>query len=51
MAGEVKGKQRHCWNCGADMGFVENRFWDRLDVCGAQECSRASRLATEGEVE
>jgi hypothetical protein len=45
MAGEVKGKQRHCLNCGADMGFVEDRFWDRLDVCGAEECNRAQRDA------
>ncbi|MER9217910.1 hypothetical protein NKI48_03095 [Mesorhizobium sp. M0644] len=35
------GKTRHCWNCGADMGFIENRYYDRTDVCGKIECHRA----------
>lgn len=37
------GKIRHCWNCGADMGFIENRFYDRMDTCGAAACERESR--------
>lgn len=48
MAGEPKahpGKVRSCWNCGADMGFIENRYWDSRDTCGSLECSRAERDA------
>ena len=36
------GKVRHCWNCGADMGFIENRHYDRMDTCGSRECERAA---------
>lgn len=43
------GKVRHCWNCGADMGFIENRYYDRLDTCGSLECDRAARDAYEDE--
>lgn len=32
-------------DCGADMGFIENRFYDRTDVCGKHECNRAQRDA------
>lgn len=39
------GKIRHCWYCGADMGFIENRYYDRGDTCGKQECDRAARDA------
>lgn len=39
------GKIRHCWNCGADMGFIENRFYERTDTCGSRECDRAARDA------
>lgn len=39
------GKVRHCFNCGADMGFIEDRYYDRLDPCGARECERAARDA------
>lgn len=39
------GKVRFCWNCGADMGFIENRYFDRTDTCGATECIRAARDA------
>lgn len=45
------GKIRHCWNCGADMGFIENRFYDRMDTCGASECEREARNACEQERE
>ena len=42
-------KTRHCWNCGADMGMIEDRHYDRTDTCGAQGCERALRdqLASE----
>lgn len=43
------GKHRHCWNCGADMGFIENRFYDRIDTCGSRECEREARHAFEEE--
>lgn len=39
------GKVRHCWNCGQSMGFVENRYYDRMDTCGKLECDRAARDA------
>lgn len=43
------GKVRHCPNCGADMGFIENRYYDRRDTCGARECEREARDAAEAE--
>ena len=43
------GKVRHCWNCGADMGWIENRYYDRTDTCGAQDCEREARDANEAE--
>ncbi len=43
------GKIRHCWICGADMGFVANRHYDRRDTCGALECDRETRDAYEAE--
>lgn len=43
------GRVRHCWNCGADMGFIENRFYDRRDTCGKHECDREARDAFEEE--
>lgn len=45
------GKMRFCWNCGEPMGFIENRFYDRMDTCGARECERAARDAFEEERE
>jgi hypothetical protein len=41
------GKVRHCWNCGANMGFIENRYFDRMDTCGARDCEREARNAFE----
>lgn len=35
------GKFRQCWNCGGDMGFIENRYYDSSDVCGKTACNRA----------
>lgn len=40
-----KGKERFCWVCGESMGFVENRYYDRRDTCGARECNREARDA------
>lgn len=40
-----KGRIRHCWNCGADMGFIEDRHYERIDVCGKIECNRAQQDA------
>lgn len=39
------GKIRHCWYCGADMGWIENRYYERNDPCGKIECNRAARDA------
>lgn len=45
------GKQRFCWNCGADMGFIENRYYERMDTCGSAECLREERNAHAAERE
>lgn len=39
------GKIRHCWVCGKDMGFIENRYYDRLDTCEERDCAREARDA------
>jgi hypothetical protein len=31
------------------MGFIENRFYDRIDTCGSRECEREARHAFEEE--
>lgn len=51
MIEQPKGKVRHCWNCGEDMGFIENRYYDRMDVCGSKDCNRAARDASREERE
>jgi hypothetical protein len=38
-----KKRMRHCWHCGAEMGVIENRYYDRGDTCGKRECDRAAR--------
>lgn len=43
------GKERHCWNCGASMGFIENKYYDSRDTCGKLECEREGRYAAEAE--
>ena len=45
------GKVRQCWVCGDDMGFIENRYYDRSDTCGKRDCERESRDAYEAERE
>jgi len=43
------GKVRSCWVCGADMGFIENRHYDRLDTCESTSCLREARDAAHAE--
>ena len=43
------GKERFCWNCGASMGFIENKFYDRWDTCGNLECQREAAYQAEAE--
>lgn len=38
-------KERHCWYCGASMGMIENRHYDRGDTCGKSACERGARDA------
>lgn len=38
-----KGRVRHCFYCGADMGWIEDRYYDRTDTCGSPECNRYAR--------
>lgn len=37
------GRERHCYNCGANMGFIEDRHYDRRDTCGTMECEQRYR--------
>lgn len=36
-------KMRYCWNCGAEMGLIEDRHYERGDTCGRPECAREAR--------
>lgn len=38
-----KGRVRYCPNCGDSMGFIEDRYYDRRDTCGSQQCEREAR--------
>jgi hypothetical protein len=49
MTDKPKGKERHCWNCGENMGFVEDRHWSRGDTCGKRECEREALAQDEAE--
>lgn len=44
-----KGKTRSCWNCGADMGWIEDKYYDRTDTCGARECEREAGYLRDAE--
>lgn len=46
---QPKAKERFCWNCGASMGVIENRYYDSGDTCGATECDREARYQAEAE--
>jgi len=39
-AQKPKGRVRHCPYCGDDMGFIEDRYYERNDPCGKQSCMR-----------
>ena len=38
-------KERFCCYCGASLGFIAKAMYDRSDICGALECTRAARDA------
>lgn len=38
-----QAKMRHCCNCGAELGVIEARFYDRSDTCGSPQCDREVR--------
>ena len=38
---QPKAKERFCWNCGASMGVIENRY--------CTECDREARYQAEAE--
>lgn len=42
-------KMRHCWNCGAELGVIENKHYDRRDTCGSPECDREARNQAQAE--
>jgi hypothetical protein len=35
-----KAKERFCCYCGDSLGIIEDRHYDRNDVCGKPECFR-----------
>lgn len=39
----MAAKERFCWNCGASLGVIEDRHYDRRDTCGSRECEREAR--------
>lgn len=47
MTKDPKAKERFCWNCGASLGVIDNRYYDRRDICGARECQREARYQDE----
>lgn len=42
-------KERFCPNCGTSMGVIEDRYHDRRDTCGKQECEREARSESAAE--
>lgn len=42
-------KMRHCWNCGAELGEIESRYYDPMDTCGSRECEREARYQAEAQ--
>lgn len=46
---QPKAKERFCWNCGASVGVIENRYYDSRDTCGATECNREAQHQAEAE--
>lgn len=38
-------KERFCWHCGESLGVIERKYYDRMDVCGKNECLRELRNA------
>lgn len=45
----MTAKMRHCWFCGAELGVIENRNYDRMDTCGSRECDREVREVSQAE--
>ncbi len=46
-----KARERHCWHCGASLGVIEDRYYDRRDTCGKPECEREARYGAQAERE
>lgn len=42
---KTTAQMRYCWYCGAELGVIERRYYDRMDTCGQRECERAARDA------
>ncbi len=47
----MSSKMRHCCYCGAELGWIEDKHYDRRDTCGRQECDREMREIDRGERE
>jgi hypothetical protein len=42
-------KMRFCFYCGAEMGEIEDRYYQRNDPCGAPACNRFAREEEQAE--
>lgn len=41
--GALMTKMRHCWYCGAELGVIADRHYNRNDTCGKRECEREAQ--------
>jgi hypothetical protein len=44
-------KMRRCWNCGAELGMIDDKNYDRMDTCGDPECEHELQSALRAERE
>ena len=45
----AKAKMRFCWNCGGEIGVIEDKYFDSRDTCGKLECHREATYSAEAE--
>ena len=43
MTADLRAKERFCCQCGASLGIIESRYYERSDTCGSVQCERDSR--------
>jgi hypothetical protein len=47
---EMTAKMRYCWNCGAEMGVIEDHCYVYSDTCHKYSCRRAEREQPSDEI-